>query len=250
MTGHRLITLGLALCAAAHLGAQAPGVTTAFKVRGGLQVASKAEDGLTNRLMGFGLEASTGAWGGSVFAELGYQFKPGTQFRSDLGGMARTSGTTINAASSVESVKNSLQGVYGRLGYEKAINADWAWRAGLQLGGSTFRHEVLGQVTDGTYDASGTPKNATYQDTYLGTPSKSTLALSPFAGMSYKVDENSSVEFGLLLMNYKAIAYQHVAGTEKSGTPGYVWHGHTTADALRETNRFAPHVEVAYVFRF
>lgn len=244
----RFLTLGLALCAAAPLMAQAPDLESAFKVRFGLQAGS-VNDGLTNRLMGFGLEVATPAFGGAVFGELGYQFKPGTQYRRDLSGMARTAGTTLNPAQSVESVKNSVQGAYLRLGYEGALSEALAWRAGLQLGGSSFRHEYVGQVTDGT-EGGAAPKNATYQDTYFGTPSKSAIAFSPFAGLSYRINAMSKVEFGVLLMGYKALDYRHVAGTEKNTAPGYVWYGHTRQDSLAETNRYAPHVEVAYAFRF
>jgi hypothetical protein len=78
---------------------------------------------------------------------------------------------------------------------------------------------------------------------------------TPYAGVTWVVDKDSSVEFNLVFLNYKAIEYHHFVGTGSTydtGDPGRRSTNGTVfpLDTLEKTSRIAPHAEVAYVFRF
>ena len=202
-----------------------------------------------------GLETSIPYGKGKVTCEVGYQFKTGNEYNADLGTMdLATDKITINQAFSVNSQKNKLDGILVRLGYGAALSAAWEWKAGLQFGGAKFTNQAIGFITDGTIDSGGNLNNASYLDTYAAANSKTTIAISPFAGMVFHLDPSSSFEVGLLLLNYKSFLYNHVAGTETtdpaSPDPAYVWGGHDSQDSYVEKNRLVPHVEFAYVFHF
>lgn len=226
------LVLGAASSAGLMAQTQDTGISTAFKLRAGYQVAS-SKDGLASHLMGFGLEAGFGMGSGRLTAELGYMIKPGNEFRSDLGSIKLDTGATLNASNSVESRKNKVDGLTLRLGYEGSLNSDWSWRAGIQLGGSKFTHQVIGQ-------SAGTKPSGNYTEAYYGVPTKNALAPSPFAGMTYNLSPSSAVEFGVLLQSFTALDYQHVAGS----TPA------NSKDQVVERGRVLPHIEAAYVFRF
>ena len=249
------VALALTLASACSgLKAEEPGLTIGFKLRGDLQV-SHLQDGLGSKVLAMGLEASLPFGPGKLYGELGYQFKTGQQALADLGTMDRaTSSTVINPAFSINSEKNKLEGMLLRLGYGAALATTWEWKAGLQLGGAKFTNQAIGFVTDGTIDAGGNLNNASYLDTFATTNSKTTLAISPFAGVVHHLDAYSSLEFGLLLLNYKTFLYNHVAGTEATNPanpdPAYVWGGHDAQDTYVQKNRLTPHFEVAYVFHF
>ncbi|WLT31017.1 hypothetical protein [Geothrix sp. PMB-07] len=226
----------LVLGAASSVGlmAQAPdnGISTAFKLRAGYQVAS-AKDGLAQHLMGFGLEAGFGLGSGRFTTELGYMIKPGNEYRVDPTTIPHEAGFTLDPSNSVESRKNKVDGLTLRLGYEGALDADWSWRAGIQLGGSKFTHQVIGQT--------GWLVGTTSQGAaYYTVSAKNALAPSPFAGMTYNLSPSSAVEFGVLLQSFTALDYQHVAGS----TPA------NSKDQIVERGRMLPHFEAAYVFRF
>lgn len=231
-----------------------PGARAAFKLRGGIQAASR-KDGLNGPVMGFGLEVALPLGNGHLTLEPGYLFKNGKQFLSDPGALPRAaSGITVDPDYSVDSTKNKLEGAFLRVGYRAGISGAWAWQAGLQLGGAKFTNQYLGLVTDGQIDTSGNLQNASYLDTYTGIASKAVLAVSPFAGVTWNVDDSSSFEFGIVVLGYKAIRYTHVVGSEIADPSDpdqhYVWGGHTTKDTLVENNRMIPHVEISYVYHF
>lgn len=251
-----VVTAGLAFGALAVPAwcAEEPGLDVAFKLRGAIQAAS-AKDGLGSKVLGMGLELSAPLGKGRVFCEVGYQFKPGNESRADLADMQRaTAHTVINPDFSVNSQKNKVEGAMVRLGCGGALNTSWAWKAGLQLGGAKFYNQAIGHITDGTIDNTGLLNDASYLDTYAAVNTKSFLAVSPFGGLSYRVDASSSIEFGILFLNYKTYIHNHVAGTEVtdpvSPDPSYVWGGHTGQDSFIQKSRLVPHFEVAYVFHF
>lgn len=222
-----------------------------FKFRVAGQAAS-LQDKLDGRLFGMGFEVGYTHPLGRFSAELGYMYKPGQEYLDDVASMGKATGKTLDARYSADARKNSLEGTTLRLGYERDPKAEWTWGAGLQLTFTRFRHQYAGTVSDG-YSSQNDPYDprpagalaATYLDTYNGTPTKSALGLSPYAGFRYRIDESSGLECNVLLLNYTSANYVHVAGTVADTTGG-----HTDRDSLDTKSRFTPHIEFAYVFRF
>lgn len=233
--------------------ADASAVDIAFKIRGDLQL-SALQDGLGSKIMAMGMEATIPTAKGNLYCELGYQFKSGNQALANVGNMSVASGATINPAFSINSEKNKLEGVLLRLGYGRTLNTTWDWKAGLQFGGARFTNQAIGIVTDGSMDSDGNLNNASYLDTFAGTNSKTTLAISPYGSFVYHLDASSSFELGILLLNYKSFIYNHVAATETTNpanpASNYVWGGHDGADSYLQKDRLEPHFEFAYVFHF
>lgn len=217
--------------------AQEGGLFSEFKLRTGIaltkSVSSEANSGndhLTSRMLGGGLTLGYQFGKHSVSAELGYQYKPGDQYLVDVTGSPRTLGLNApDPAYSVDSRRNSLSGVTLRLSYEQSLDAEWSLRGGLQLGGGRYRHEYIGDVSDGS----------TYENTYNGTPTKSSMPLSPFLGFGYRFNPGSSLELNLVSLAYKSITNVHTLEANDHGS-----------DALRENSRRQLHIEVGYVFRF
>lgn len=217
----------------------AQGFDAQLKLRTGLEIGDN-KDGLKSRTLGFGLDLGYDPGFGRFGAEIGFQYKPGDQFRADVTTFPVAAGQPApDPAWSGDIRRNSLEGLAVRLSFEKGITStQWSWRVGVQLGGAKFRHEYLGDIADTGY--------ATYEDTYNGVLTKSDIAPSPFAGVSYRFDDTSAVEINLVGVSYKAINYVHVAGQ------GVDANGHsiTTLDYVTEQKRMRPHVEVGYSFRF
>ncbi len=224
---------------------------TRFKFRVAGQAAS-LQDKLDGRMFGMGFEVGYTHPLGRFSAELGYMYKSGQEYLDNAAVIATVPGKSLDPRYSADARKNSLEGTTLRLGYERDPKAEWTWSAGLQLNVTRFRHQVAGTVSDG-YSSQNDPYNpkpagavaATYLDTYNGTPTKSSLGLSPYAGFHYRIDESSGLEFNVLLLNYTSTNYVHVAGTVADTTGG-----HTDRDSLTTKSRFTPHIEFAYVFRF
>ncbi len=224
-----------------------------FKVRFGYGLGTK--DQLANRNLGFGLDLGFVTGLGRFGAEIGYQYKPGDQFSYNLlAGNPTAPGNTvvILPAQTTPPVytgdlrRNQLDGVTVRLSYEKSLNPDWAIRGGVQLGGAKFRHEYIGNI-QGTV-AIGAAAAVPFLDAYSGTPTKSTIAVSPFFGFSYKLGESSALEMQVLALRYQSISYRHVAGTA-AGTIA-VQNSRNGLDFFVENNRMVPHIEIGYAFRF
>jgi hypothetical protein len=216
-----------------------PGVDVQFKLRTGLQFGTNS-DGLKARTMGFGLDLGYDPGFGRFGLEVGFQYKPGDQYSSNVATFPVAAGQPApDPAYSGDIRRNSLEGVAVRLSFEKPIpTTQWSWRLGLQLGGAKFRHEYLGDIADTGYN--------TYEDTYNGAATKSVIAVSPFLGTSYRFDDTSAVEFNLVGVSYTAINYVHVAG---QGLDAFS-HSVTKADYITEKKRMIPHIEVGYSFRF
>ncbi|WLT30432.1 hypothetical protein [Geothrix sp. PMB-07] len=251
----------LALACAAPMFAQgtSQGVLDNLDARFKFRVAGQAaslQDKLDGRVFGMGFEVGYTHPLGRFSAELGYMYKSGQEYRDDVTAMATASGKKIDPRYSADARKNSLDGTTLRLGYERDPKAEWTWGAGLQLNFSRFKHQYAGTVSDGyssqndpIHDSAGNrpadAMSATYMDTYNGTPTKSALGVSPYAGFHYRIDESSGLECNVLLLNYTSTNYVHVAGTVADTTGG-----HTDRDSLATKSRFTPHIEFAYVFRF
>jgi hypothetical protein len=232
---------GLAVCVlgTSVLKAEDPGVAFAFKLRAQIAHPGK-EDGMTNGVFGrglelgpaFGLEGSYPLGSGRISAELGYSVMTGDESLADLSGMEKSgAGVTINAGTSVESRKNKMDGMMLRLGYEAPLSGKLAWRAGLQFGGNKFTHQILGNIN-------GTDAGGAFHDNYYRVATKSSMVPSPYGGLTYSFNESSALEFGVLLLNYSALSYHHVADTNNS------------ADTMPSKSKLLPAFEAAYVFRF
>lgn len=235
--GSALVSLAAVLLAGTGLKAEDTGLSTAFKVRA--LVGSTASDrGLANEVLGhnlatgagFGLELGYGLGKGKITGELGYTFISGDARQGNPSDMA-TSGTNVTVSSWVDSRKNKMEGLHLRVGYEAPLSDNLSWRAGLQFGGNKYSHQVLGNIN-------GTSGAGKFADAYTYVGSKSSMTPSPYGGLTYAFDRESALEFGVSLLQYSSINYQHVINTKNQ------------LDTAPTTNRVLPAFEVAYVFRF
>jgi len=249
--------LGIGLTASAQ---QTTGFDVQFKLRTGYQVFGAAKDNLTRRTLGFGVEAGYTFGSGRFGLEVGYQTKPGDQFNNGFNSVDQTS---VWAGSGYYVVpvqdystgfftgdvrRNSLEGMAIRLSYETVSDSDWAFRGGIQVGGAKFKHEYQGNYYGYIVRASDGQVMADFLDTYEGVREDSTLSISPFLGLSYKLNEQNSLELNIIGISYKSIDYVHVAGTVLGGTGTYG--GNTAYDYVTKKSRLVPHVELGYAFRF
>lgn len=217
----------------AFASAQSTGFDTQLKLRAGFALGDM-KDQLNRQALGAGIDFGYTFSFGRIGLEAGYQYKTGDQYGYDVSKAPVLAGTTVDMTKSADLRRNSMEGITARLSYSRALpNTDMGFQLGVQLGGAKFRHEYVGNVAYGTVT-----------DAYLGTPSKNTVAVSPYAGLTYNLSPNSSLEANVILVSYKAIDYVHVAGT--GTTSGF----NNTQDYLRETSRLVPHIEIGYAFRF
>lgn len=227
-----LVALAAGACT---LQAQESAFGAGLKLRG--LISSPTSQGMKNDAFsngmtfggGFGLEGTYAVGSGKLAAELGYMFQSGNEFLS-TGSVTAASGATIDATS-IESRKNKLEGVYLRLGYQGPISSGLSWYAGLQFGGQTFKQQVLGTVT-------GTNGGGAYTDSYVYVSQKTSFTPSPYGGVSIDFDESGSLQVGVMLLQFTSLNYQHVAGAS------------TNMDTVPTTNRIQPTLEVAYAFHF
>lgn len=233
------------------LGAQDAGFSKEFKFRLGYTQSPK--DHLRAPYTGFGLNLGYGIGVGTLGLELGYFYKTGDNYITQPDASALTATQLpMNQAKSVEDKRNQLAGFSVRTSFSRKLAESWRWQAGLQFGG-TFKHQYVGDTQSLPWDAgTGT---AGWRDFYLGTPTKGGLNPTPFGGVSWKADKDSSVELNLVLLNYQAIEYRHYAGTGTVYTVGasgpYSSPGNVfPQDSLVKKNRIVPHLEIAYVFHF
>jgi hypothetical protein len=234
--------LALASCASF---AQDSGFDVKLNTRAGIELSSNP-DNLQQRMFGLGIEVGYALAFGKLSAEVGYQYKPGNQYLTDV--MATRLSTAfgdypvIDPTFSVDSKKNRVAGIYGRLTYEMPFsNSKWSAKVGVQVGGAQFRQEYIGQTYGWWDDASIT---ADYLDSYVGQLQKTAMAVSPFIGMNYRIDPNSSVSVELISIAYTSINYNHIAAS----TSGY----NTRNDPHFETtqSQSRPHLVVGYSFHF
>lgn len=207
----------------------------------------------------FGYESSIGTLG----AELGYFWKPGDTYLEPVRALDPATGkSAISSAKSGDSRQNRLDGLMVRLTLKRPIEGtDWFLHAGLQLGGTKFRHQYMGNIrsTDWAKPTTATPNGTGWSDVYLGTPTRFHKGISPLAGAQWKATKRSSVELNLLFLNYKSMDYVHDPGKasayviEKNYDGTVAWGpigSSFPASRLAEKTRFQPHVEFGYVFHF
>lgn len=248
----KVLGWGLVAClcgALTPLRSQDTGFSKEFKFRLGYTPSPK--DHLRGPYTGFGLNLGYGVGVGRLGLELGYIYKTGDNYITQPDGSALTaSQSPMNLDKSVEDKRNQLAGFTVRTSFSRKLVEDWRWQAGLQFGGS-FKHQYVGDTQSNPWDASS--GSAGWRDFYLGVPTKGGLNPTPFAGVTWRVDKDSSVELNLVLLNYKAIEYHHYAGTGTSSTTGASGPystGEFRMDSLQTKSRLVPHAEIAYVFHF
>lgn len=251
---NNLVRWGLVLSlvgALSPLPAQDTGFSKEFKFRLGYTPSPK--DHLRNPYTGFGLNLGYGIGVGRLGLELGYIYKTGDNYITQPDASALgASQLPMNPAKSVEDKRNQLAGFTVRTSFSQALAEDWRWQAGIQFGGG-FKHQYVGDTQSLPWDAAS--GMAAWRDFYLGVPVQGGLNPTPFGGVIWRVDKDSSVELNLVLLRYKAIEYHHYAGTASSYTAGstgaYASGGATyPMDSLETKNRLVPHAEIAYVFHF
>ncbi len=248
-----LVRWGLAMCLCgtlAPLGAQETGFTKAFKFR---MAYGSQKDHLRATYTGLGFNVGYGVGPGTVALEVGYMYKTGDDYFTTPDDSSLNAGLLpMNPAKSVESKRNQLSGLTLRASFSRAINPTWRWQAGLQFGGS-FKHQYVGDAQSTPWDvASG---NKAWRDFYLGTPQKAKYTPSPYAGVIWRIDKDSSLEFNVVLLAYQAMEYHHYVGTASAydaGAPGRRSSQDATwpLDGLVTRNRAVPHAEIAYAFHF
>jgi len=228
-----LLALALAPC----LQAQDSPMEVQFKLHTGLALNQPKND-TTRKLLGIGLELGYDTSFGRFSGELGYLYKPGDQHQADVSTFPVAQGAApADPASSVDSRKNQLEGLTLRLAFARPITTGCSWQGGLQVGGSKYRQEYIADVADANW--------ATYEDTYNGAITHTTVSVSPFAGLAFKVNQVSTLEVNLLGLSYTSANYVHVVGTIKDENGG-----HTSQDTVALKRRMVPHVELAYGIQF
>ena len=235
--------LGALVLSAPAAQAQERPVELALKVRYGYQLGS-AKDNLAPRTLGFGVEASRKIGPGRLGLELGWQLKSGNQYRvdpQDSASIESKAGQVLMPTLAADSRKNEMDGLMGRLTWQQSLNADFALTFGLQAGGTRFRQEYMADIQTAAQSAPGT---AVSRDTYNGALSEGKFNLSPLVGVSWRLDEGSSLELNIVALRYQALNYLHRAGYV-AGT-----NNDTSRDEIVRTNRTVPHFELGYVLRF
>jgi hypothetical protein len=244
------------LVAPATLGAQEASFTREFKLRTGYGLS--AEDHVRASSMGLGLNFAYGGPSGRVGLEVGYYYKNGDQFIEPVSGQAPAPLSPVDPARSGDSRRNTIEGLSLRVSFQRALDGDWSWLAGLMVGGSSFKHEYVEDV-EGTNWTAGNAHS--WRDTYSGTPIQGGIKISPFAGVAWRAGDHSSLEFGILLLNYTAASYQHRPGSAAAyaldtnpysdASVGRVSpHNAFPGDTLDKRNRLIPHLELGYTFHF
>jgi len=264
MNAHGIFRAGAALALlSAYAGAQEQqsenGFFAGLKLKTAAQAASR-QDNLMPTYLGFGFECGYQLDFGRLSAEVGFMYKGGRQYLTDLTKMENASEATtteawgdpwmcdINLNKSVDSRKNQLDGLTLRLAYERPFKS-FLVRGGLQLANFKFRQEYIGDVRD---------EDGYFRDAYNGVTDKGGLSISPFLGLSLPILTNHFVELNVVGLNYKSVNYVHVAGSVVyySIVNGVISDGNgpqnsqTKLDRIEESSRFIPHIELVFGFRF
>lgn len=255
---------GLAACLVGSVGllqAQESGFGMALKARTGY--APETKDNLRRAFQGFGLNLDYGVGAGRVGLELGYFYKTGDPYVTTPDASKVPAGQQpIDTTKAVEDKRNEFSGFTVRLSYQQAINSSWDWQAGIQMGGR-FKHQYVGDARSQNFGENwGAAAANSWDDLYNGTPSQGGLNVSPYVGVSWKIDKDSAFEINVLFQRYTALEYHHYAGTatEYGGAyPGWSQPPYGPVNTLTssfpydyidKTDRTVPQLEFAYVFKF
>lgn len=254
----RLVGLSLAL-GAMQLSAQL--IQPELKLRWGY--GTTRMDHLNQWNMGFGANVGYKTRLGTVGVELGYAWKPGDTYLEPVRPLDPATGkSAINLAKSGDSRQNRMDGIMLRFTLKRAIpDTDLSWQAGVQLGGTRFRHQYMGNIrsADWAKPSTAAPAGTGWADVFLGSPTRATMGISPMAGIQWRTTPRSSLEVNLVVLNYKSIEYIHDPGKasayvlEKNYDGTVAWGpigSSFPASRLAEKTRFQPHIECGYVFHF
>jgi len=262
---------GLAACLVGSVGllqAQDTGFSSDFKLR--LGYAPSAKDNLRAYYQGFGWNLNYGLNAGKIGLELGYLYNTGDPYVTmpDASRLKKDNPatTTVNEAqqpvdwaNAVDDKRNELSGFAVRLSWTQKLSEEWDWQAGVQIG-TQFKHQYVSTVhsrTDATgpdpTDSTKSVVLSTWNDSYNGVPRKGNF-ISPYVGVSWHLDADSSLEFNAMFLRYDAIEYHHYAGTGvyELNDDGKYWNNSSPwkYDKLDSKSRTVPHLEIAYVFHF
>ena len=229
---HVRLNMALAACialgASSVLSAQAPGSWDPFmKLRA--QVATKVDEGQQSAFgVGFGANTKLGA--GTLGLELNYTFNPGSE-------QTFVPANSVGATpfNSVQTSKHSTSQIGIRASYGMPIVDDWGWQVGLDLGMAKDTLE-----SNGTFEYSG---SALPDGAWNLTPNKSSLAATPFVGLTYKTSEFGNVEINAVYVNYKRAEENAVFSSAKGDWTGAV-------PVLGSSSYGSFRIEVGYVFHF
>lgn len=262
---------GLAACLVGGsmglLQAQDTGFSHDFKLR--LSYAPAPKDKLAHSYQGFGWNLNYGLGVGKVGLELGYMYLTGDPYITspDTSRMPALDTSTTPATGyapiekSVEDKRNELSGFAVRLSWSQKLTENWDWQAGIAIG-PKYKHQYVAHVKASAVEVRDpetdevTESLRAWEETYNGTPTKGGFSnLSLFGGVSWKVDEDSSLELNLTLLRYDSIDYHHYAGTGTYFDGGDQPNLNDNSvpwryDRLDKHSRMVPHFEIAYVFHF
>lgn len=263
----RFALWGLAALLASSMGLRAQEATSPFSLDWKMRLgyAPSAKDNLRQSALGFGFNVGYQLGQGKLGVELGYTYKTGDNYFTTAD-TSKNTREAMDPTKSVEDRRNEFDGVALRVSYQQDLSSTWAWQAGLQLGGR-FHHQYIGDTQSVKWsDASQSNVSAnSWRELYNGTPTKYDLNPSPYAGVIWKVDKDSSLEFNLLLLNYTALEYKHYVGAANTAYYGGVhqepgsslWVGPIAtdsqsfpADSLDKKSSVTPHLEITYALHF
>lgn len=231
------VSLGCAL-----LHAEDPGLTCDLKLRTGYALSLPEALGRSN--YGFGLNLNVPLSKGILFGELGYHWKGGRTYRANFEAPAPGQ-NPVNTDRSADVRHGRLSGVAARLGWAQPFAPDFSWQAGLMLGGTQYRDEVIGSAISYDY-GHATPGAGDYLDTYTASPTKGSIVPSPFVGIQWHLDESGSLELNLVLLSYRSVHYVHIPGGN-GPTPA---HNDFPLDHVTTSRKSSMHLEIGYAFHF
>ena len=197
-----------------------------LKLRG--QTGFETTDGVRN---GFGAGINYAIKLGStssVNIEAGYQYFAGKQYRQSV--VANSAGIVTDGANtnSVDSRKNSLEGLSFRGSFVSKFADNFSWQIGVALGSLKSHHESIVSFSDAKGNLLGN------WDLALD---KTNLSFSPYAGIRYDMDEIGALEFNVILSSYKEATVEPSIGT-------------TVTPIIGDKTVTKPKFEIGYVFKF
>lgn len=187
------------------------------------QTGATAEAGMRNGF-GAGISYAFPMGKGALNAELGYQYYSGKQYRQPI----PANGLGLTENNSVDSRKNSCDGLALRLSWSQPLKGEWSWQAGASLARFKHHHEAIGTFKN----------NSTLLAAWTVSREVSGTTISPFAGARLDFGAVGGVEVNLLYQALKLSTVEPVYGA--------------ASVLAKEDNRtvWRPKLEAAYLFRF
>lgn len=243
------------------------GLAVDIKLRTGMDLSPNANpDNLARNFLGFGAGLSYPVGPGRVNAELGYFYKAGSQYRQAFeapapgmnavvsGYVYSPQGAMLGMPISSDVRQNKLSGLTARVAYELPLMDHLALQTGLQVGGTAYRHTYVGTATSQYITPYGSlsPKTSKdYRDHYWGTETSSGTDISPFLGVTWQVNRESSLELNVVALRYRSLTFRHTPGSAVvSGSIDIAGSQvRYEGDEVLKTSRTRPQLELTYRFR-